>query len=63
MPWRPARAIASRVAWYIAIMPLWLPPSNRAETPVSDSRRTGRRGALNRGCSATFRSFGSPEYS
>jgi hypothetical protein len=53
-----ARAIASRVAWYMPIIPLWWPPSS-ADTAVSRTTRTGSR-LLEARWSATLRSFGSP---
>ena len=58
-----ARSITARVAWYIASIPLWLPPSNSTDTLVSLMTRIGRRGAVKRGWSATLSSFGRPEYS
>jgi hypothetical protein len=52
-PWGFALSIAARMAWYIPIMPVW-------DTLVSRSTRIGPWPALNRGCSATLSSFGSP---
>jgi hypothetical protein len=62
-PWACAIAIARSVAWCMASMPEWLPPSIRAETGVAWMSRMVVVGRWRFGLAAICKILGSPEYS